>query len=879
MNQKVDLCKELTLDELKIFFHKVKDEIKRRHEKSARKDRTRIGVKLAIERARLVDELIGRILKAYNHDKVEGVCMVALGGYGRQELCPYSDIDLLFLYEPTQRAFATEISKRVLYFLWDLGLEVGYSVRTIEECLKLSQSEDSTVLTSLLDGRYVLGERFLYKTLTKEIYDELLPSVSAVFISEKLEERRKRIEKYGSSVYLLEPNVKESKGGLRDFHNALWIAQARYKVKGFLGLLSKGIISEKEYETIKRSLNYLLVIRFQLHYLAGRREDRLGFEYQEKIAKFLGYKDGRFKAVEKFMRIYYLRASLVHEQTERIIEKCVAKSYPRGWIRRTRHLEHGFIIQGGQLTATSKNIFKEDPVNLIRAFELADKHGVEMSRYLIWLIRENVTMINNKVRRDPRFNEIFLRILKSGKNVKKQLLLMNEVRLLGHYIPEFGKIVCLAQHDAYHIYTVDIHSIFAVGEVENLLTYKYEKEFPFLTKVAESVVKRHVLYLACLLHDVGKGAGTEHSEKGAAIVSRVASRMGLSSEGRDQLVFLVRHHLVMSHLSQRRDIHDPSLIERFATLVKSIETLSLLYLLTFSDMRSVGPDVWSNWKDMLLRELYLRTAKLLERGEYTEESIQEMIQRVVSRVIAETKGKVPAREVKKILAKMPDSYFRGYSPKAISRHVELIYEKGVEGTVTDVKFHLNEGYDEFTYWGYDKKGIFSKMCGVLSASGLNILGARIVTTRDGRIIDDLYVNKQGKSTWDEPDVWKKVTLYLKQAEKNEIDIDRLIEKRKRSFFKYKKFVPTLSPRVDIDNETSSDFTIIDVYAPDRPGLLYDITKALSDLDLSINYAKVSTQVDQVIDVFYVTDLHGKKIQDPKKLEEVKTSLLNAIAES
>lgn len=861
--------------EIREDFDKAREKIRSKHNRRTRRKRASIGLSLAAERAKIVDDVIIRIFKNSGSDRPGDVSVVALGGYGRNQLCPYSDIDLLFLYKAESQPVAREVAERILYTLWDLNLEVGHCVRTIDECIDLSLGDDSTILTSLLDSRFIVGERKLYNSLNKKIFGELLPEISSSFISKKIEENESRLERFGRSVYLIEPNVKEGEGGLRDLHSALWIAQAKYKVKSFEDLLKKGVINEKEYRIIMKCFNFLLLVRSELHYQAQRREDRLSFEYQEKIARFFNYKDAQLKAVEKFMRIYYLRASLVHEQSKRLIEKCLSRPTIGLKERKTRHLDFGFIIQGGKLSVTSRNVFKENPVNLIRAFELSDRHEVEMSRYLVWLIRENVTQINDKVRRDKEFNEVFLRILRTGKNVTKQLLLMNELRLLGHYIPEFGKIVCLVQHDAYHVFTVDIHSIFVVREIENLLNYKYENDFPLLTKVGESVVKRHVLYISCLLHDVGKGSGKNHSIKGAEIIRRVGSRMGLSKEDIEQLEFLVRHHLIMPHFSQRRDIHDPGLIERFAELVKSLETLSLLYLLTFADIRSVGPEVWTSWKAMLLRELYLRTARHLEMGEYTKESMEDRREGITEKIIGMTKKELSEDEVKNILERMPDSYFLGYSLRAIANHVRLIHRTG-ESTATDVRFHPDEGYDEFTYWGYDEKGIFSRVCGVLSAFNLNILGARIITTNDGRVIDDLYVNKYGKSTSEEEGIWYKVDDYLNQIEEGSLDIKAVIEKKKKSESVYKKFVPKYPSRVEFDNESSDDFTIIDIYTNDRPGLLYDVTRTLSELELSINYAKISTKVDQVVDAFYVLGPDNKKVKNQKTLERIKNALLDSI---
>lgn len=862
--------------ELKFYFDRSRNNLREKHRRRSKKHKASLGIELCRERSELNDEIIIRALSEFGFKDVKGISVIALGGYGRNELCPYSDIDLLILYSVKSKKWAKELTEHLLYFLWDLNLDIGHSVRTIDECLELSVDEDTTILTSLLDSRHIYGDEKLTKKLENKLYNELLPEYSNIFIEKKIAESKNRVKRYGGSVYLLEPNIKEGEGGLRDIQTALWVAQARYKIKNFRDLLNIGVINSKEHRVIEKCYNFLLAVRSQLHYLAKRREDRLSFEYQEKVARFFGYRDAELRAVEKFMRVYYLRARLTNQQSERIIETTITKTRPSSESRKTTYLDNGFTIQGGYLSVTSRNVFVENPVNLIRAFEYANIHDVKMSRHLTWLIWENSIHIDDKVRRNSDFNAIFLRILKTAKNVSEILFEMNELRLLAHYIPEFGKIVCMVQHDAYHVYTVDVHSIFMVREIERLTNYFYEDEFPLLTKLAESVEKRHVLYLACLIHDAGKGSGKDHSEKGAIMAPVIAGRMGLNKQETKQLEFLVKHHLIMPHYSQRRDLHDMSLIERFSEMVKSLETLILLFLLTFADIRSVGPDVWSNWKGMLLRELYLRTAKHLELGEYTKESVEKRKERVVDKVLKIIKKQVPVKKVREILETMPDSYFWGHSPKAIANHIVFINKSDSE-FATDLVHHPKAEYDEFIFWGNDDKKIIYKICGVLTACNLNILGARIVTTDDGKVLDVFYVNKLGKSTSDEKELWEKIDSVLSSVHKGREDVEQLVNKRKSGTSFYEKAIPKYPPRIEIDNNSSETSTVIDIYTHDRAGLLYDVAKTLDKLRLNINYAKISTKVDQVVDVLYVSTRAGKKITDEKRIERIKNALMDAIA--
>ncbi len=867
---------ETTENELLAFFTDSYEHIRRRHYARSRKNKALIGYELARERTAVVDEFIKRALSRYGYPELKGVSIVALGGYGREELSPYSDIDLLFLHKKGSKDLAEEVVEKLLYLLWDTKMDVGNCTRSLEECRELSMDRnDVTILSSLLDSRFICGDGALYDELENEIYGEVLPKISHDFIRRKIDERDTRGERYGKTLYILEPNVKEGRGGLREFQTAMWIAQANYKAKSFEEVLQRGFVSEKEYRVMRKCLNFLLLVRAQLHYQAKKREDNLSFDLQTQVAKSFGYREGKLRAVEKFMRIYYLRAAVVVQQSRRLTEKCTRVYARRRLTKKAVHLDHGFTIQGKYLSVTSRNVFSEDFCNFLRAFEYADRHSVEFTEYLELLIGEHATRIDEKVRNDPEFNRIFLRLLRFGKDVSKMLLKMNELRLLGRFIPEFGKIVCMVQFDSYHVYTVDVHSIFMIREIERLINYGYEEKFPFLTKVAETLVKRHVLYLACLFHDMGKGQGGSHAQKGAAMIPKIAERMGLGASDAEQLEFLVRHHLAMVHFSQRRDLDDPVVLNRLAKSIPDQETLSLLYLLTFADIRSVGPDVWKDWTGMLLQELYVKTLRQMSAGTYRRKTDEEWMQKMTSDIVADADGEIPERKVTKILKKMPVSYFSQFSRQNILRHVKLL--NSIEGKFATEVIRYEE-YDEFTICAPDKKGIFSVFCGVLSANGLNILGARIVTTLDKKAFDIFYVERTDYLTEEEyGEVWKKVDKNLRKALDGDVEVDELVERRKRNYSSYGRKVPEYPPEIVFDNESSDKATVIEVYAHDREGLLYSITKTIAEMELSIDYAKISTRADQVADTFYVRDSRGRKISGAKKLKKIEDSLISAVS--
>lgn len=833
------------------------------------------GRSLAKRRSKAMDDLIINYLCYNGFNNLKNLSVIALGGYGRNELSPYSDIDLLFLYDDIFIKSAKKLTQNLLYKLWDLKLDVGYSTRTVEECIELSYDKDSTILTSMLDCRLIYGDQILFDSLNKSLFKKILPKISKTFIENKVEENKTRVDKYGNSIYMLEPNVKESVGGLRDIHFALWISQAKFKVKNFKELLLKGIVFENELNTLNKNADFLLSIRSELHYLAGQAEDRIRFEYQQDIAKYLGFKDGDLKAVEKFMRIYYLRANQTTELSKRFIDRCLVKASTNTKNSAITNLGDGFILQGDKLSVLNRRVIEDFPVNMMKAFVISDKFQCNKTPYLADLIRDssNQKSITDKFRKDEEVNKLFIKLLQDGKHVSKELFEMNRLRLLGHYIPEFGKIVCMAQYDAYHVYTVDIHSIFMIKEIEKLLAGELEDKFPLLTKLAQQIEKRDILYLGCLFHDMGKGEGKNHSQKGAAMIPRVAKRMGLGKQGAEILEFMVKHHLIMPHFSQRRDLNDESLILRFAKSVKTKETLDLLYLLTFADIRSVGPDTWSEWKGMLLQDLYLKTSSILQQGEYRKEKPEELRKRYTKEVSSILKDSIKEKTVSKILKSMPDDYFKGFAPKRVATHIKLIDRAG-KGTDFHISYHPAVKFDDFIFWGFDTPGIFYKLCGVLSANGLNIMGARITSTSDNRILDVFYVNKMGESTIGDKHIWTRLKSELDKVLSGKLKAKQLLEKRILDYAHYRKNIPTHPTKIDIDNESSDDYTIIDYYSNDRIGLLYEVSKALSNSGFSINYAKISTKVDQVSDVFYVTDSDNKKITSPKKLKAMKEALLS-----
>ncbi|MRR35460.1 [protein-PII] uridylyltransferase, partial [bacterium] len=720
----------------------------------------------------MTDTLIRKLFRSITRDMAlsgrvrEPLTLAAIGGYGRGELNPYSDIDLMFLYSGKDQARVEDIAQKLLYFLWDMRLDVGYSVRTLQDCVEMAAS-DLTVRTALLDARVLAGSRLLFKDFGKVMLTQILSKRSDSFIKEKVAELGKRREKYGSSVYLLEPNVKESEGGLRDLQTALWVAKIKYKIADVRELIVKGVMTEEEVSAYGDALSYLWRIRNELHFHAGRKNDQLTFDAQINLARFLGYQDvGKTLAVEEFMRDYYLHATRVEHLSSSLIAKCSQREEGAlkiiGYFIR-RHVGDGFYIIKGELVIPDESVIQKEPARLMKIFEYAQKHGVAISVNVKSLVRKSLHLINDKFRRSKEVNQSFFAILRSDKGASQTLQLMHHLEFLNRFIPEFGNIYCKVQHDLYHIYTVDTHSLFAVEEIEKLLRGDYVTELPLLTRLAREVDKRELLILGVLFHDIGKGEGGGHAEKGADMIPTIARRMGLCKEDSERLEFMVRSHLLMAHIAQRRDLHDDKMIIQFARQMEKSENLKMLYLLTYADIRAVGTDVWTEWKAMLLQELYEKSFNVLERGDFRLEAGSERVRKVKRTVLELLGDEYPMAAVKDELKAMTNRHLLSNPPRVIAEHVKLLLALEHEKIITRLDHESEGGYSNFTICTLDVPALFSMITGVMAANGINILGAQIHTSSNGKALDILQVNSpQGFVITDEGR-WKRVDEDLKQV--------------------------------------------------------------------------------------------------------------------
>lgn len=812
-------------------------------------------------------------------DGVALCALFALGGYGRGEMNPRSDLDLMFFFEPAGAETAKIISDRMLYLLWDLGLDVGYSVRSVKDCI--DNCQDTTVRTSLLDARFLAGNPDLYDLFQNKVGNYVMNNESQKFIKLKLEENDERRKKYGSSVYLLEPNLKEGEGGLRDLHACLWIARVKFKAASLQELVIKGVLNEQQAADYRAALDYLWKIRNYMHFLGSRKSDQITFDLQRQIADAFGYRDTRKgSAVEQFMQDYYQHAAHVEHLSSAIITDATQRDKLQtgivGFFTR-RTLEYGFSVGRGELGCSEDDIFKKNPALIMKAFELAQKHDAKLNLKLKALIREDLKLVNDKVRRSKLMTESFMNILRHPKGVGTVLRKMHHLHVLNAFIPEFKNIFCKVQFDLYHIYTVDIHSLFAVEEIGKLWSGDYAEDYPLLTDVANNIEKRELLLLSILFHDIGKGSGSDHSSRGASMIPTIARRLGLNREDSQRLQFLVQHHLKMAHISQRRDMHDMKMITQFAELMGMSENLRMLYLLTFADLKAVGPDVWSEWKGQLLQELYEKTYDMLEKKDFFQEIRSEKARNRKRKIRQALSGDYPESQINRAINSLNTRYLMSYRSKQIIPHLRLALGRGKKPLAMQVEQVPDADYTELTLATIDSPGLFSIITGVMAGHSINILGAQIHTRKTGAVLDVLQVNSSIGGVVDNPAKMKRVENDLIAAIEGRLNVQELVDKAQGpSYLQGSREKPKRPNKVEFDNEVSDQYTVIDIFANDKVGLLYNISRTLSELGLYIAVSKISTKVDQAADVFYVSDIFGQKITDPEKIEQIRQTMLERI---
>jgi len=810
--------------------------------------------------------------------EAERLAIVAVGGYGRAEMAPYSDVDLLFVTPWKLTPWAESMIETMLYILWDLKLKVGHSSRTVTDCLRLAR-EDVTIRTALLEKRFLTGDRAPFEDLSRRLRKELFAKTAAEFIEAKLQERAERHRKQGGQRYVLEPNVKEGKGGLRDLQTLFWIGKYLHPSDSAAGLVGHGLFSSEEFEVFRQAESFLWTVRCHLHYIARRAQDQLTFDLQVEVAARMGYVDsGGRRAVEHFMQDYFRHATRVGELTRVFLTALEARHVRKspmlhGFFSRRPRVRKGYRITHGRLDVADPSEFVRDPVNLLRLFEEGLRTGLLIHPDAMRLVTANLNLIDDDIRHHPEAQRIFLDLMLKHGNPERALRRMNELGVLSAFIPEFEPIVAMMQFNVYHHYTVDEHTIQCIMVLDQIERGELVEELPIASAILKGGINRKVLYVALLLHDIGKGRPEDHSVLGAQITRRVVPRLGLSAEDCETVEWLVRHHLTMSDTAQKRDISDPRTVRDFARIVATRKRLDLLTVLTVCDIRGVGPGTWNNWKAMLLRQLYRETADALDNGlEAVNRSKRED---EAKRALREMLADWSRADLRTETARHYGAYWQGLPTETQAVFARLL--RGIGPGEVRIDLHPEEARDatRAAFVLEDHPGIFSRLAGALALVGANVVDARTYTSKDGYATAVFWVQDSDGHPYEVARL-PRLRAMIEKTLRGEVvarealkDRDK-VKKREREF----RF-PTM---ITFDNEGSDIYTIIEVDTRDRPGLLYDLTRTLAANNIYIASAVIATFGAQVVDTFYVKDMFGLKLHAKAKQTALERKLREAIDE-
>ena len=851
------------------------------------------GLEIVARHADLIDALVGQLVRLADaalvtpamQSESQGCAVVALGGYGRRELNPASDIDVMVLFPRRMDAYVHAVLHLLFYVLWDLGFSVGHSTRSLADAAHMMET-DLTAKTSMLEARFLAGSPAVFAEFQARLWRSLQGRRAQQYIDAKLVEQAERHAKHGGSVFLQEPNVKEGPGGLRDFHLALWAARARHRLADLEALTALGLLGAAELTEALEALDFLLRVRSELHYLHGGRNDLLGLSVQVPVATALGYRDeGGSFGVERFMRQYYLRAGGLHRLARRVVERCTARpaSHVEAVMRklRARDIGDGFseLNHQVQVPPDARRLFQEDPVRLLKLFWYRQELGHELSPEAQEAVRANLDLLDDRVRRSNRALGFFLAILQRPRGVAATLRLMHQLGLLAAYLPEFARVTCLVQFDYYHRYTVDEHTFVLLDHLEALLDAQDPRLQEF-QRIALGVQKPEVLKLAILLHDTGKGEGPGHTERGVALAEAALTRMGVAEADVAEVRFLIAHHLGMAHIAERRDLDDERLIIEFARQVEQKERLELLYLLTYLDINAVGPQVLTDWKASLLWELFIKTHTVLSRGVPEGEAEARRADTLRDALVAELAADFGAEVVRQHLVLMPLRYILTTSAAKVARHLELI-EAVRRGEPMAVHWtaYPAAGYSEVLVCAPGAPGRFSGVVGTLTANGINILSAQLFSRADGVMIRAFQVSDGRGAALENEAVWRRFRDDLRGFMAGQATVRELIRSRRRELLAKPPLLQgEIHARVEFDNVVSDRYTVIDIRTQDRLGLLYVITSTLSRLEIDTVLAKITTEADQAMDVFYVTEKDGGKVTGEVRMAAIHDALVHAIAE-
>ncbi len=878
------VVRSLLMDIIRDALNNGREEIKRRFEND-----NRLGEATVRANAFLIDRILHfafdvtttHVYPTAEATESERICIAAVGGYGRGEMAPFSDIDLLFLlpYRLTPRV--EQIIESMLYLMWDLGLKVGHATRTIDDCIRLSHS-DITIRTSILEARFVDGNKRLFNQLRRQFRKEVVADTALAFVEAKLDERDARHRRMGDSRYVLEPNIKDGKGGLRDLQTLFWIAKYLYQVDAVEDLVAEGVLTAREAQRFARAEVFLWTVRCHLHYLTGRAEDRLTFDLQTGIGERLGYKDhAGTSGIERFMKHYYLTAKEVGDLTRifcAALESEERRSLPLSfmnwdWLR--RDIE-GFPIEAGRLSVASGKEFAEKPSRMLQLFHAAQQRDIDIHPKALRLVTRHLRLVDT-IRDDPEANRLFLEMLTSSKGAEVTLRRLNEASVFGRFVPDFGRVVAQMQHDMYHVYTVDEHTIFAIGILHGIEQGTYRDDMPVASDVIHKISSRRALFVSLFLHDIAKGRGGDHSVLGAEVAETLCPRLGLSAEETETVAWLVRQHLLMSRIAFHRDLTDPKSIRDFADTVQSLERLRLLLLLTIADIRAVGPSVWNNWKAALLRELYFATEAELSGG-HNATGRGARIEGAKA-VIRERLADWEEAERENFIALGYPSYWLSIDTEVHLRHANIIRraQESEEELALDVRIDDDNDVTEFTIFTADHPGLFSRIAGAMAVSGANIVDAKIFTTTNGMALDIFSVQDAHGKAFDEKASIDRLEARIRRTLSGELNLAEELDKTPLHATRTNVF--TVPPRVLINNSASRTHSLVEINARDRAGLLHEVTRTLTQLGLQISSALITTYGERAVDVFYVKDTFGMQVTHEGKLDQIRKTVLEVITEN
>ena len=804
------------------------------------------------------------------------MAVLAVGGYGRFEMAPYSDVDLLFLTPYKITGWAESVIESMLYMLWDLHLKVGHSSRTIKDCLRLGK-EDFTIRTAMLEVRYVDGDFDLAQELAARLFDDLFDGTAPEFIEAKLEERTQRHKKQGGQRYVVEPNVKEGKGGLRDLQTLIWVAKYLHRVVRARELRDVGMFTDEEYANFAEANNFLWAVRCHLHLIAGRAMDQLTFDLQLEVAERMGYVDkGGRQAVEHFMQDYFLHATQVGELTRIFLtglENEHLKKEPMliGLFKRRKKVKPGYKIENGRLTFEDEAAFLSDKLNLLRIFEEGLRTGVLIHPDAMRVVTAHLDLIDDDMRDDREASRIFLDLLLKHGNPERALRRMNELGVLSAFVPEFEPIVAMMQFNMYHSYTVDEHTIQVISALAEIERGERLEELPYASRILKEGVNRKVLYVALFCHDIGKGREEDHSILGARIARKVATRLGLTKPEVETVEWLVRYHLLMSDVAQKRDLSDPRTIRGFAKAVSNKKRLDLLLVLTACDIRGVGPGTWNNWKAALLRDLYRQTAQALDEGIEALNTTARTNE--AKKALREALADWERKDLRVETGRHYDTYWQG-----LGNAEHVVFANLLNGLGADeIRIGLTQDHDrDATRAAFvlaDHPGIFSRLAGALALVGANVVDARTYTTKDGWATAVFWVQDHDGHPFEDIKLKRLEDMIHKTLSGKVIARDAM---KSRDKMKKREKAFTVPTNITFDNDGSDIYTMIEVDTRDRPGLLYDLTRTLADNHVYIASAVIATYGEQVVDTFYVKDMFGLKFFSDAKMKSLEKKLREAI---